>query len=82
MCAAGWGNCNGMDGDGCEADLQTSEDHCGTCGTACATNAGTVSNTCTTGACVPDCQPGYNDCDTSRANGCECHGSCSGGSCV
>jgi hypothetical protein len=33
-CDAGWGNCNGGHGDGCEASLATSS-NCGSCGHAC-----------------------------------------------
>ena len=44
-CAAGWGNCNGVAADGCEADLNTDATHCGSCSIACATPP------CTAGRC-------------------------------
>lgn len=38
-CDAGWGNCNGTAGDGCEQSLQSTS-HCGACDARCATNEG------------------------------------------
>ncbi|MDB4930131.1 MAG: uncharacterized protein JWM10_2615, partial [Myxococcaceae bacterium] len=65
-CAAGYGNCDGSDGNGCEAALTTTT-NCGACGVACASG-----QTCTGGACrSPVCPPGYGNCDGNDANGCE-----------
>jgi hypothetical protein len=46
-CDAGFGDCDGDLRTGCEADLSTSNAHCGACGRACLAGA-----TCTAGACV------------------------------
>jgi hypothetical protein len=68
-CAAGFGNCNGDLGDGCEASLTTSA-NCGGCGVACALPNATSS--CATGTCaVVTCAAGFGDCDGNAANGCE-----------
>jgi hypothetical protein len=64
-----WGNCNLSDLDGCEAPL-TSLASCGVCGSVCTRN--NASPTCDTGACRIDfCNPGFGNCDTVDANGCE-----------
>jgi len=47
VCDAGYGDCNGVQADGCEADLQGDAGHCGACGHAC--GAGTR---CDAGRCV------------------------------
>jgi hypothetical protein len=70
LCAAGFGNCNGLPGDGCEVNLQSTVAHCGGCGRVCApANAAGV---CVGGACgVARCNSGFGDCDGNPANGCE-----------
>jgi hypothetical protein len=67
-CNAGWGNCDGVIGNGCEAQLNTIL-NCGACGTACTNANGTTS--CSGGACVPICGAGYANCDGNPNNGCE-----------
>jgi len=46
-CLADRGNCNNDDADGCETDLLTDSDNCGSCGHSCAGDA------CTNGYCEP-----------------------------
>src|SRR5262249_19631031 len=48
-------NCNGIDDDGCEADLLLDEDNCGSCGNACAPG-----QRCILGQC--GCPDGFGDC--------------------
>jgi hypothetical protein len=68
-CAAGWGNCDGNDSNGCETDLLNSLDHCGSCPIVCGdTNA---SPTCQNGQCQMNCVSGYFDCDSTPGTGCE-----------
>ena len=72
-CTAGFADCNGVPGDGCETSLD-SVDHCGRCGVECANEHG--STTCagesaTTFACAPTCGSGFADCDLDPSNGCE-----------
>jgi hypothetical protein len=45
-CNTGFGDCNGLAGDGCEANLMTDSTNCGKCHVACATGT-----TCQNGAC-------------------------------
>ncbi len=69
-CASGRGNCDGSATNGCETDLNLSVSHCGMCGLACAAAPNAVA-TCAVGTCGYACNPGFGDCDTSQANGCE-----------
>ncbi|MEZ4407965.1 MAG: hypothetical protein R3A52_16040 [Polyangiales bacterium] len=69
-CVANFGNCDMMDGNGCETDFRSTVTHCGACGNAC--NLPNASPVCTNGACrVGTCNPGFADCDGNPANGCE-----------
>ena len=71
-CSAGYSDCNGNYGDGCEVATQTDVANCGACGKACgaANNASAVQ--CATGACaVKTCAANFGDCDLNFANGCE-----------
>ncbi len=67
-CASGWEDCNSN--PGCETNI-TADPNCGGCGIDCQTNVGTSANPCTNSACVPVCNTGYGDCNSSRADGCE-----------
>ena len=70
-CAQGYGNCDKIDGNGCEVDITTSLAHCGACGSACPVLANVVV-TCVAGKCViGGCAQGYTDCDMNMNNGCE-----------
>ncbi|MEZ4394616.1 MAG: hypothetical protein R3A48_26380 [Polyangiales bacterium] len=46
-CNAGFADCNGAAGDGCEVALNTSEAHCGRCGNACELGSACVAGACT-----------------------------------
>ncbi len=70
-CAAGFGDCDGLAANGCEADLTTNA-NCGGCGRVCAIAGGlNASIACVSGMCDVTCDPGFDDCDGSSANGCE-----------
>lgn len=70
VCASGFGDCDGMPANGCEADTRATAAHCGGCGMACAPASAT--GTCTDGRCsVASCAAGHGDCDGMPANGCE-----------
>ncbi|HBQ16796.1 MAG TPA: hypothetical protein DEF51_38580 [Myxococcales bacterium] len=74
ICAAGYGDCDGSDLNGCETPLDTDVD-CGRCGAACAPANGT--GECQGGDCVLlACDAGTNDCDGIASNGCETTGDC------
>jgi len=70
QCENGWGNCDTVDVNGCEANLMTSADHCGSCGHAC--DYPHASGVCKSGTCAFDgCYDGWADCNASVGDGCE-----------
>jgi hypothetical protein len=87
-CAAGFGDCDGVAANGCEASVATDALNCGACANSC--RPLNASPRCAAGRCgYGACDPGFGDCDGIPANGCETDlraslshcGSC-GGSCV
>ena len=70
-CDAGWGDCDGMAGNGCESKVDADPANCGGCGKACPMPPNVIvtcaNNTCMTGGC----QPGFTDCNNNPADGCE-----------
>ncbi len=84
-CNPGFANCDLAVPNGCEVNLNSDIDHCGSCPNACPTpaNAGA---TCTGGSCGFTCNVDFADCDGQPANGCEVNlqtdpthcGSCAG----
>jgi hypothetical protein len=69
VCAAGWGNCDGNNANGCETNLNTSTGDCGACGVTCSNTNGTTA--CIGAVCVPSCSAGAGNCDGNPNNGCE-----------
>ncbi|MGE0789553.1 MAG: hypothetical protein AB7S26_28020 [Sandaracinaceae bacterium] len=68
-CAAGFGDCNAMNADGCERALDTLTD-CGGCDAPCSRAHATA--TCATGSCeIETCAAGFGDCNGMAADGCE-----------
>jgi hypothetical protein len=68
-CAAGFGNCDGDGGNGCENTLD-SVTHCGGCGVGCSrpnASASCGGDVCTLGTC----NAGWGNCDGNATNGCE-----------
>jgi hypothetical protein len=53
-CNAGFGNCNGTPGDGCEVSLNTDPANCGACGRGCPAPAGGMAG-CSGGTCTVGC---------------------------
>ena len=62
-CGAGYADCSGGYADGCETNTQVNANHCGVCGTACATSNASAT-TCNAGKCDPTCSPGWGKCAT------------------
>lgn len=71
-CEAGFSNCDGNVLTGCEADLRSTDTHCGTCGNDCSAQPNVAGGICVQGACeVVWCDPGFGSCDGSGQSGCE-----------
>ncbi|MBW1807034.1 MAG: S8 family serine peptidase [Deltaproteobacteria bacterium] len=70
-CDLGFGDCDGILPNGCEADVSSDYDNCGGCGTSCdvpySTAADCIDNQCV----ITGCQAGWGDCDADGFNGCE-----------
>ncbi len=70
-CNAGFADCNGIAGDGCEVDTASGDpNNCGGCGKVCSlANAvpACAASTCAVGSCAA----GFMDCDHVATNGCE-----------
>jgi hypothetical protein len=73
-CNAGYADCDGLDANGCEVQVQTSVSHCGSCNGACSTTNNT-SQACGSGLCSYTCNPGFSDCNGPQPgasdDGCE-----------
>ncbi|MFP4524438.1 MAG: hypothetical protein ACLFO2_03980, partial [Candidatus Woesearchaeota archaeon] len=65
-CEDGYAACDGSlsDGDGCEVDLSSDDDNCGSCGNVCGSHA-----FCSGGSCV--CEAGWVDANGDMSDGCE-----------
>jgi hypothetical protein len=71
-CEPGWGDCNANKlTDGCETDIFTNPQRCGTCTTVCSNNH-IASPTCGGGSCNGACDNGWGDCNNNKqTDGCE-----------
>jgi hypothetical protein len=80
-CDTGWGNCDGNVPNGCETNIYTNPNHCGSCGHVC--NLPNAMEGCSGGNCViTACESGYANCDGNTANGCEVNLNDGGGTCA
>ena len=70
LCDANHANVNNGLNDGCEVDLRTDPNHCGTVATVCGTELHTKPGTCVNSTCTYECVSGYDDCNPLVA-GCE-----------
>ncbi|MBI5512336.1 MAG: hypothetical protein HY909_01130, partial [Deltaproteobacteria bacterium] len=69
-CVAGFADCDGDAMNGCEVDTRTDPAHCAACNRACAVPRATAA--CAGSRCtVGRCDPGFADCNTMAADGCE-----------
>ena len=68
-CNAGYADCDGSLGDGCETSTRTTQ-NCGGCGVVCAYGPHSTP-VCNGGACGLSCAAGFADCDGVASNGCE-----------
>lgn len=64
-------DCDRLVDNGCEVNLDTNVDHCGSCDAAPCKVPGAIA-ACARGTCaIRQCLDGYKDCDRRSANGCE-----------
>jgi hypothetical protein len=69
-CNNGFADCTGGYGDGCETDTATSPAHCGACNAAC--NLANATSGCAASTCtLVSCDSGFDNCNTTIADGCE-----------
>jgi hypothetical protein len=79
-CVSGYDNCNGVEADGCESDLDDPST-CGSCFNACASPPHATAQ-CSGDTCSFNCTGDYEDCNSDSSDGCEadlsgpanCHG--------
>src|SRR5439155_25152742 len=69
-CGAGFGDCDLVAMNGCEATLASDPMHCGNCVTVCPCGLHATA-TCSAGRCGLACATGFGDCDGNATNGCE-----------
>jgi len=87
-CGPEYGHCDNLHQNGCETLIKSDIDNCGQCGNACDLLPwpNVATKTCQDFNCeIVSCEPGYEDCDGARANGCECDTAqnvCDGEECV
>ena len=69
-CNAGFSDCNGVAGDGCETNISADPNNCGACGRVCGLPNATAR--CVGGVCtIATCNAGYADCNGNASDGCE-----------
>ncbi len=69
-CDDGFGNCNRDLSDGCEADLSSDTENCGSCELVCEYQ--NAAGTCDAGKCsMGECLEGYGNCNSDDSDGCE-----------
>ncbi len=69
-CEGNFGDCDSNPLNGCEVDLMTDPDNCGSCDNTCDAPHSTM--TCINGLCeIISCDQGYGDCNGNPSDGCE-----------
>lgn len=69
-CNSGFANCDNLSFNGCEINLNTDPNNCGTCAHVCSLPNATAG--CSGGNCtIAQCSTGFANCDAATANGCE-----------
>ncbi|MGD0675491.1 MAG: protein kinase [Polyangiaceae bacterium] len=70
VCYEDYDDCDGDPANGCEAQVRTDPNHCGSCGRACSTLPHAQAG-CGDGCTIWRCDPGFRDCNGVVADGCE-----------
>jgi hypothetical protein len=65
-CTAGYADCDGVAGNGCEASLNTDSTNCGTCGRSCCAGGACTAGTCGAVAVVSDAKTVAFDIDSAN----------------
>jgi hypothetical protein len=69
-CLPGYDNCDNDESTGCEINLNTDVNNCGSCNHVC--SGGSATYICNSGQCeITQCASGTGDCDGEIFNGCE-----------
>jgi len=72
MCNPSFDDCDGAANNGCETNLTNTASHCGSCANNCPSTGNNVTGAkCVASTCGFNCNPGFGDCDSLAANGCE-----------
>src|SRR5690606_18913626 len=69
-CLSGFADVDGNPNNGCEVNLMTNVNHCGTVNNKCPSRAN-ATLTCVEGACGFTCLDGFGDCNGNPTDGCE-----------
>jgi hypothetical protein len=69
-CHPGFADCDGNRGNGCETNLRTDPDHCGSCGARCPTLPH-AERGCGGRCTIWRCERGFRDCNAAADDGCE-----------
>ncbi len=70
-CNPGFGNCDGIDPNGCETNIQNDARNCGACGRVCGPFANAVAGCGMSNCNIVSCNAGFANCDNVVATGCE-----------
>ncbi|MBN8644023.1 MAG: thrombospondin type 3 repeat-containing protein [Planctomycetes bacterium] len=80
-CNTGFADCDANPVNGCETNIATSIANCGGCNIFC--SLPNAIPACVAGVCtVQSCNPGYSNCDSNDANGCELRHALAANSCT
>ena len=69
-CSQGFADCDGHVDDGCETNVTTDPNYCGSCSNVCSSYPN-QSSSCTGGTCNSTCTQGYAHCTGPVSDGCE-----------
>jgi hypothetical protein len=73
-CNDGFADCDGIEQNGCETNVQNDVDNCGACNSLCKGGPHSTA-VCASDECKLVCDAGWSNCNASIADGCETQGS-------